>query len=234
MKLFLSIIFSIFVFSGNIYAAECVATTKFDNLCVTVSEIKSYYKKYKEEKLSEVGKGNWYFTLADLIDATKALTFEKILTHEAEKSGVEKTSYFKRYGKDIERKYKEINRYVDGLLKEKKITKQEAEKLRKRLKKAVYLRYLKKAYLNMELADYLKVTSDDIANFMEAHKGEYGFKKDPKHPKMKVISKVELVNLIRKEKRMRVAQEFGESLWKKYGVTLNKKLLEKIDEELDK
>ncbi|WP_456395761.1 hypothetical protein [Desulfurobacterium sp.] len=234
MRVLLSIFFSIFILSGNVYAAECVATTKLDNLCITVSEIKSYYRQYKRRKLATVGKGNWYFTLADLIEATKALTFEKILTHEAKKSGVEKTPYFKRYQRDIENEYKEIDSYVDGLLKDKKIKKEEAEKLRKKLKEAVYIGYLKKAYLNMELADYLKVTSDDISNFMEAHKGEYGFKRDPDRPKMKIISKVELVRLIRQEKRTRVAQEFAVSLWKKYGVKLDKKLLEKLDKELDK
>ncbi|WP_457569630.1 hypothetical protein [Desulfurobacterium sp.] len=234
MRVLLSIFFSVFILFGNVYAAECVATTKIDNLCVTVPEIKSYYKQYKQQKLAAVGKGNWYFTLADLIEATKDLTFEKILAHEAEKSGVEKTPYFKRYKKDIENEYKEIDNYVNGLLKAKRIKKEEAEKLRKKLKRAVYVRYLKKAYLNMELADYLKVTSDDINNFMEAHKGEYGFKKDPNRPKMKVISKVELVKLIRQEKRTRVAQEFAASLWKRYGVKLNEKLLEKLDKELDK
>lgn len=234
MGVLLSIFFSVFILFGNVYAAECVATTKVDNLCVTVPEIKSYYKQYKQQKLAAVGKGNWYFTLADLIEATKDLTFEKILTHEAEKSGVEKTSYFKRYKKDIENEYKEIDSYVSGLLKAKKIKREEAENLKKKLKKATYIRYLKKAYLNMELADYLKITSDDISNFMEAHKGEYGFKKDPNHPKMKVISKVELVKLTRQEKRARVSQEFAVSLWKKYGVKLNEKLLEKLDKELDK
>ncbi|WP_457568416.1 hypothetical protein [Desulfurobacterium sp.] len=233
MKTFFAVVFSFIVFSGIARCEECVVTTKLDHLCVTVPEVKSYYLRYKKDKLSVAGKGNWYFTLADLIDATKSLAFEKILTHEAEKSGVDRTAYFERYRVELQKNYRQIDRYVKKLVSDGKLSKKEAAVVEGRLRRAIYLRYLKKAYLNMKLADYLKVTSDDIAGFMEAHKGEYGFKKDSKHPDMKVISKVDLVKLIREEKRARVARAFAESLWKKYGVTLNKRLLKELDRELD-
>ncbi|SNR73376.1 hypothetical protein [Desulfurobacterium atlanticum] len=226
--------FSSFAYGSSNHAKTCVATTEVDNLCVSIKELKSYYRNYKMEKLAEVGKGNWYFTLADLIDATRSLTFEKILTHEALKSGVEKEPVFKEYEKDIENEYKEIDKYVDKLVSSKKIEKKEAEKLRKKLKRKVYLSFLKKAYVEKMLSDYLKVTTEDIQNFMNAHKGEYGFKKDPKHPDMKVISKKELVEAIREEKKTRAAQEFADWLWEKYKVKIDEQLLRKLDKQLNK
>jgi len=232
---FLLLLLSFFsFFSGNAFAKTCVATTEIDNLCVTVKELESYYKSYKKEKLAEVGRGNWYFTLADLIDAAKSLTFEKILTHEALKSGVEKEPFFKKYKKNIEKEYREIDRYVDNLISSKKVGKKEGEKLREKMKRKVYISFLKKAYVEKMLSDYLKVTTEDIQNFMNAHKGEYGFKKDPKHPNMKVISKKELVEAIREEKKTRAAQEFADWLWKRYEVKIDNKLLEKLDKKLNK
>jgi len=219
-------------FAGTVNKT-CVVKTVKDNICITSSDLKAFYEDYKNAKIKEVGKGNWYFTLADLIEATKTFAFEKILVHEALKSGVENKPIFKNYEKEIKKGNEEIDAYVNNLLKSKKITEKQAEILKKKLKRKLFLAYVKKAYLESILADYLKVTSKDIESFMDAHKGKYGFKKDSKHPKMKIVSKKELVEAIREEKRTRAANRFGQWLWNEYGVSLNTDMLKKLDKQLN-
>ncbi len=228
------ILFSLIIisFSQSLdYDQNCVAYSKKYNLCITPKEFESYYKNYKKQILSQVGKGNWYFTLADMIQAAKLLAFEKILYKEAKKSGIEKTKYFERYKSKIEKEYKSIDKYVNNLIKQGKISKDEGQILKKNLKERIYNYYLKKAYLEKNLEPYLKVTSEDINNFMLAHKGEYGFKKDPKHPKMKIISKQQLIEIIKTEKAYRVANEFSNYLWNMYNVTINTELLRKLEKK---
>jgi len=211
----------------------CVAYSNKDKLCLTPQELKAYYKKYKKEILNKVGKGNWYFTLADLIQATKLLMFEKILYNEAKKSNIEKSKYFKKYRPEIEKEYKNIEKKVKDLLKKGKISSDKAKILEKNLKEAVYNFYLKKAYLESQLEPYLKVTTEDIEGFLQAHKGKYGFKKDPKYPKMKVLPKDKLIEMIKKEKIYRVADQFSKHLWDIYNVTINKQLLRKLNKKLN-
>jgi len=248
MKLFFSFTLMFFFFlqfsyannltktlSINTISSEntCVAYTNKDNLCLTPQELEAYYKKYKKEILDKVGKGNWYFNLADLIQATKLLMFEKILYNEVKKSNVEKSKYFKKYKSEIEKKYKNIEKKVKDLIQKGKISLDKAKVLEQNLKEAVYNFYLKRAYLESQLEPYLKVTTEDIEGFLQAHKGKYGFKKDPKYPKMKVLPKDKLIEMIKREKIFRVADQFSKYLWNTYNVTINEKLLRKLNKKLN-
>ncbi len=211
----------------------CVACTHKDNLCITPKELKVYYKRYKEQVLNEVGEGNWYFTLADLIQATKLLMFEKILYNEAKKSNIEKTKYFEKYKPQIEKEYKDIEKRIKDLVRKGKISKDKAQILEQNLKESVYNFYLKRAYVESQLEPYLKVTTQDIDAFLQAHKGKYGLKKDPKYPNMRVVSKDKLIEIIKAEKVYRVADQFSKYLWNSYNVTINKTLLKQLDKNLN-
>ncbi|ADY73363.1 hypothetical protein Dester_0717 [Desulfurobacterium thermolithotrophum DSM 11699] len=233
LKKFLSM-FILFFFVGlhNTYAtnssSDCVAYTKVDNICITIPEFKSYYKHYKAEIIKEKGKGNWFFTLADKIAATKELMVQKLLLHEAEKNKIETTEYFKKYQEEIKEGIKEIDNYISKLKNEKKLSNKKLEELAKKLKARLINGYKVKAYLEMTLKDAIKVTRDDIDNFMMAHKGKYGFEPDPKNPKLQVIRKKELVEAIREEKRQLAANQLAHYLLDTYKVTINKDLLKKI------
>ena len=208
---------------------SCVAYTKLDNLCITIPEFESYYKKYQQRVLSRVGKGNWYFNLSDEIAASKELLYQKILLHEAEKNKIENTPYYKKYLPEIRKEIKNIESYVQGLKKQGKINDKQARILESKLKERLINGYKEKAYLDMALKDAMKVTTDDINNFMMAHKGEYGFVPDPKNPKLKVIEKRQLVEGIREMKMEIATEQLKNYLTKKYGIVINKELLKELE-----
>lgn len=213
------------------YSSQCVAYTKVDNICITIPEFESYYKHYKIKIINEKGKGNWYFTLADKIAVTKELMIQKLLLHEAEKNKIGTTKYFKKYQEEIEEGIKEIDYYISKLKNKKKLSNKKLEKLDKKLKARLINGYKVKAYLEMTLKDVFKVNEDDIDNFMMAHGGEYGFKPDPKNPKLQIISKKELVKAIREEKRQLAANQLAYYLLDTYKVTINKYLLKKVKDK---
>lgn len=132
--IFLFLIISTFKVHAVTTPSQCVAYTKVDNVCVTAPEFKAYYKRYEEETIERVGKGNWYFTLADKIQAAKELMVQKLLLHEAEKNKIEKTKYFKNYERDIKSGLKEIDSYIGKLRKGGKLNNRQLEELSKRLK----------------------------------------------------------------------------------------------------
>ena len=153
---------------------SCVAYTKLDNLCITIPEFESYYKKYQQRVLSRVGKGNWYFNLSDEIAMSKALMFQKILLHEAEKNKIEKTSYYKRYLPEIKKGLKEIEDYVQRLRKQGKINDRQAKVLEARLKERLIDGYKVKAYLNMVLKNGNRVTLKEAYQLADYLMKTYG------------------------------------------------------------
>jgi len=209
-------------------ADKCVAYTKVDNICATIPEFKSYYKKYKVRVLQRVGKGNWYFNLADEIEAAKELMLQKLLLHEAEKNNIEKTKWFKNYLPDIQDAKKEVKNWVKQQVKAGKIPPSKAKLVEKRLIERAVNGYKVKAYLDMVLKDAIRVTRDDLENFLSAHKGEYGLTPDPENPTLKVINKRELVEAIRQEKKQVAAAQLADELFKSYGVKINVNLLRKL------
>ena len=50
---------------------------------------------------------------------------------------------------------------------------------------------------------------------------------------MKVLPKDKLIEMIKKEKIYRVADQFSKHLWDIYNVTINKKLLRKLNKKLN-
>ena len=208
---------------------NCVAYTEVDNVCATVPEFKFYYQKYKAEVIKEVGKGNWYFNLADEVQASKELMLQKLLLHEANKSHVEKTKWYKNYIPEIKEAEKEIKQWVKKQVKEGKIPLSKAKLVEKRLIEKTVNGYKVKAYLDMMLKDAIKVTREDLESFFSAHKGEYGLSPDPNNPNLKVVDKRQLVEAIREEKKQVAAEQFADYLFKKYKVKVNVELLKKLD-----
>lgn len=232
-KLLTAALISTLPFMGNAVAKsvsnDCVAYTQLDNVCATVPEFKSYYKKYKAEVIQKVGKGNWYFNLADEVQAAKELMLQKLLLHEAEKNNIEKTKWFKKYLPEIEDAKKEIKNWVKEQVKKGKIPPTQAPLVEKRLIQRAVNGYKVKAYLDMVLKDAIRVTREDIENFFSAHKGEYGLSPDPDKPNLKVINKRDLVEAIREEKKQVAAAQLADYLFKKYKVKVNVELLKKLD-----
>lgn len=227
--LLMALLFPLNSFAGTVHNNTCVAYTKLDKICVTVPEFESYYnKKYKPQVIQEKGKGNWYFDLADKILAAKDCMLEKLILHEADKTNIQNSPYFKKYLPNIKLQKSNIEHYVAKVLGSGKIDRKHASIVKTRLIVSLINSYKKKAYIEKTISNSTKVTTDDLGNFIAAHDKDYGFKLDPNNPKLKVINKRQLVKAIRAEKLRNAANRLTYKLFQKYQVRVNRKILKKL------
>ncbi len=207
----------VLILAANGTRQYVVTTSK--EVKITPDEFRAYYKEYKE-KIRSTKSNDWYFNLSDKIIAAKELALQKIILHEALTSNVEKTDFFRKLKPEMQKAFQDIDRKAKAEHLSPKIVRMMKMKIRNS--------YLCKAYLNKEMQPYLSVSDEDVDNFLMAHQGMYTLKAKKKDSKAQIIQRKALEEMIRSEKRTRIADQIAQSLLQKYHVKINKELLKGI------
>ncbi len=207
------------LFVGAENGSKHLVVTTSKGVTICLKEFEAYYKDYRQ-RIRSTKSDDWYFNLSDKIAAAKELALQKIILNEAKRNHVEQSAFFRSLKPEMEKAFSELDRQA-------RKEHLSANTIRK-LKEKIRNQYLCKAYLNMEIKPYLQVSDDDVDNFLMAHQGMYALKAKKKDKKVQIIQRETLEELIRNEKRTRIADQLAKQLLNEYQLKIDTTLLRRI------